>query len=255
MSVSVDVKGAVARIMVHRAETRNAMTFAMYDAFHDACVRLDETPAVRVVIVRGGGGTFVAGTDIREFQNLRTADDALGYERRMDKVVSRLERMTKVTMAMIEGHAVGGGLALAMACDLRYAAANAQVGLPIARTLGNCLSTNNYNRLLEVVGPTRAKELLLTARLLSATEAQNIGFLTAAVAPEELERHVEEVAAGVCELAPLTLQVSKEAIRRIQERRRVVEGDDLVVKCYTSDDFREAVRSFLEKRKMVWTGH
>lgn len=255
MSVSVDVTGPIARILVHRPEARNAMTFAMYDAFHDACVKLDETPAVRVVILRGGGGTFVAGTDIREFQNFHTADDALGYERRMDRVLSRFERMTKVTIAMIEGHAVGGGLAMAMACDLRYAAANARLGLPIARTLGNCLSTNNYNRLLEAVGPTRAKELLLTARLISAEEAQNIGFLNAAVPPNDLERHVEEVAAGICELAPLTLQVSKEAIRRIQERRRVVDADDLIVKCYTSDDFRGAVRAFLEKRKMVWSGH
>jgi enoyl-CoA hydratase/carnithine racemase len=255
VSVSVDVTGPVGRIVVHRPEARNAMTFAMYDAFYDACVRLDETSAVRVVIIRGGGGTFVAGTDIREFQNLKTADDAVAYEGRIDRVVSRLERMTKVTIAMIEGHAVGGGLSLATACDLRYAASNAQVGLPIARTLGNCLSMNNYNRLLDVIGPTRAKELLLTARLLSATEAQDIGFLTATVPSEDLQRHVEEVAAHICELAPLTLQVSKEAIRRIQERRRFVDGNDLVIKCYTSDDFRAAVRSFLEKRKMVWTGH
>lgn len=255
MSVSVDIKDAIARIIVHRPETRNAMTFAMYDEFYDACATLDKNQAVKVVIVRGGGGTFIAGTDIREFLNLHTADDAVAYERRLDKVVGHLERMTKVTIAMIEGHAAGGGFALAMACDLRYAASDARVGIPIARTLGNCISMANYARLLDTVGPTRAKELLLTARLLSAQEAQNVGFLTGTVAPEELERHVSEVAETICQLAPLTLQSSKEAIRRIQERRRGANGDDLVVRCYTSDDFQGAVRAFLEKRKPAWTGH
>lgn len=255
MSVSVDLRDAIARIVVHNPQTRNAMSFAMYDAFHDACVTLDENAAVKVVIIRGGGGTFIAGTDIREFRNLRTPDDALAYERRIDRVIGRLERMTKVTIAMIEGHAVGGGFPLAMACDLRYAALDARMGIPIARTLGNCVSMANATRLLDAVGPTRAKELLLTARLLSAQEAQDVGFLTAAIAPEELERHVSEVAATICELAPLTLQISKEAIRRILERRRGTEGDDLIVRAYTSDDFQGAVRAFLEKRKPVWTGH
>jgi len=231
------------------------MTFAMYDAFYDACATLDENRAVRVVIIRGGGGTFIAGTDIREFQHLHTAEDALAYEQRIDRVIDRLERMTKVTIAMIEGHAVGGGFPLALACDLRYAALDARMGIPIARTLGNCASMNNITRLLDAVGPTRAKELLLTARLLSAQEALSVGFLTAAIPPQDLERHVNEVAATICELAPLTLQASKEAIRRILERRRGTQGDDLIVRCYTSDDFQGAVRSFLEKRKYTWTGH
>jgi enoyl-CoA hydratase/carnithine racemase len=254
VSVSIDIKDAIARIIVHRPETRNAMTFAMYEEFYDACAGLDEDPAVKVVVVRGGGGTFIAGTDIREFLNLHTADDALAYERRLDKVVGRLEQMTKVTIAMIEGHAAGGGFSIALACDLRYAASDARVGIPIARTLGNCLSIASYTRLLDAVGPTRAKELLLTARLLSAQEAQHIGFLTGTVASADLERHVSEVAAMICQLAPLTLEASKEAIRRIQERRRGAAGDDLVVRCYLSDDFKAAVRSFLEKRTPVWTG-
>jgi enoyl-CoA hydratase/carnithine racemase len=255
VSVSVDIKDAIARIIVHRPETRNAMTFAMYDEFYDACATLDENQAVKVVVVRGAGGTFIAGTDIREFLNLHTADDALAYERRLDKVVGRLEQMTKVTIAMIEGHATGGGFGIAVACDLRYAASDARVGIPIARTLGNCLSIASYARLLDTVGPTRAKELLLTARLLSAQEAQDIGFLTGTVAPAELERHVNEVAATICQLAPLTLQTSKQAIRRIQERHRGPVGDDLVVWCYMSEDFKGAVRSFLEKRTPAWTGH
>ncbi|MGQ0571602.1 MAG: enoyl-CoA hydratase-related protein, partial [Armatimonadota bacterium] len=179
MSVSVEIAGAIARVTVHRPEARNAMSFAMYDAFFQACEALDARPDVRVVVLRGGGGTFIAGTDIREFLNVRTGEEALAYERRMDAVVGRLERMAKVTIAMLEGHTTGGGFTIALACDLRYAASNARLGVPIARTLGNCLSMTNYARLVDAVGPARARELLLTARLLSAEEAHGLGLVNA----------------------------------------------------------------------------
>lgn len=177
MDVSIDLAAPVARITVHRPEARNAMTFAMYQALYDACEVLDRDPAVRVVIVRGGGGTFIAGTDIHEFVHVRTAEESLAYERRIGMVADRLERMSKTTIAAIEGHAVGGGLTIALACDLRYAASDARLGVPIARTLGNCLSMANTGRLIESVGPARARELLLTARLLTADEAHAIGLL------------------------------------------------------------------------------
>jgi len=254
MSVSVEIRGNVAWIVVHRPEARNAMTFAMYDALFQACEDLDANPDVQVVVLRGGGGTFIAGTDIREFLNLRSGEDALAYERRIDAVVGRVERMRKATIAMIEGHAVGGGFSLALACDLRYAAADARLGVPIARTLGNCLSLSNYNRLLDAVGPGIAKELLFTARLLSAEEAHRLGLVNAVVPAEELEHHVEEVAKTIAGHAPLTVQASKEAIARILKHRRAADGDDLILRCYTSEDFREAVRAFLEKRKPVWKG-
>jgi enoyl-CoA hydratase len=254
VSVSVDVADGAARITVHRPEARNAMTFAMYDAFFAACEALDARPDVRVVILRGGGGTFIAGTDIAEFRDLRTRDDVLAYERRMGVVIDRLERMRKVTIAMIEGHATGGGFALALGCDLRYAASGSRLGVPIARTLGNCLSMANYGRVVDAVGPARAKELLLTARLMSAEEALAVGLLNAVVPVQDLERHVSEVAASIRQHAPLTLEVTKEAIRRIQERGRTVDGEDLLLRCYLSEDFREGVRAFLDKRTPVWKG-
>lgn len=254
MSVSVDVADGAARITVHRPEARNAMTFAMYDAFFAACEALDTRPDVRVVILRGGGGTFIAGTDIAEFRDLRTRDDALAYERRMGVVIDRLERMRKVTIAMIEGHATGGGFALALGCDLRYAASGSRLGVPIARTLGNCLSMANYGRVVDAVGPARAREMLLTARLMSAEEALAVGLLHAVVLPQDLERHVAEVVASIRQHAPLTLEVTKEAIRRIQERGRTVDGEDLLLRCYLSEDFREGVQAFLDKRTPVWKG-
>lgn len=254
MSVTVDMTDQVAWITVSRPEARNAMTFAMYDALLAALADLDVQEAVRVVVIRGGGGTFVAGTDIAEFRGLHTEADALAYERRMDSVVGRVERMRKVTIAMIEGFATGGGLTIALACDLRYAAATARLGIPIARTLGNCLSIANCARLLDAVGPARAKDLLLTARLLSADEARAAGLVTDVVAPERLEAHVREVAAVIGSHAPLTLEVSKEAIRRILEHGRSAAGDDLILRCYLSEDFREGVGAFLDKRPPRWKG-
>ncbi len=254
MAVSVTVEGAVAQILVSRPEAKNAMTFAMYEAFLEACETVDANPRVKVAVVRGGGGTFIAGTDIAEFRTLKTGEDAIAYERRIETVVGRVERMTKVTIALIEGHAVGGGFSIVLACDLRYAAADAQLGVPIARTLGNCLSMTNYARLVDAVGPGRAKELLLTARLLSAQEAAAIGLVNEVVAPAHLEARVNEVALAICGHAPLTVLASKEAVRRILERRRDAEGEDLIRRCYTSEDFQNAVQAFLAKRPPVWKG-
>jgi enoyl-CoA hydratase/carnithine racemase len=254
MDVAIEITAPLARVTVHRPEARNAMTFAAYQALYDACETLDADPAVRVVIVQGGGGSFIAGTDIREFLTLRTADDALAYEQRIGAVADRVERMTKTTIAAIEGAAVGGGLTIALACDLRYAASNARLGVPIARTLGNCLSMASTARLIETIGPARARDLLLTARLVGADEAHAIGLVNGVVPSEALERRVNEVAEGIAGLAPLTVEVSKEAIRRTVAPRRTAEGDDLIVRCYTSEDFRGAVQAFLEKRPPLWTG-
>src|SRR5499426_1490918 len=168
----------VALVTVNRPEARNAMTFEMYEGLHDLCDRLDGDPAIRVIILRGAGDkAFVSGTDIRQFQSFRTKEDALTYEARISRVLTRLAGLRKPTLAMIQGDAVGGGMFMSLACDLRLAAEHARFGAPIARTLGNFAAPASLALLVATVGPIRAREMGITARLLTAAEARTIGLV------------------------------------------------------------------------------
>lgn len=248
-------EGAVAWVTFNRPEARNAMTFAMYDGLVRIMAEVEADPNIRVLVLTGAGDkAFVAGTDINQFKSFKTPQDALNYESRIDTVIGRLEALARPTIAMVRGYAVGGGAALALACDLRVCTPDARFGVPIARTLGNCLSMNNYARLVDLVGPARAKDLLFTARLVSADEALQMGLANQLVEPEVLRDRVRELAEQIAGHAPLTIQVSKEAIRRVLLHRRPEKSDDLVLRAYLSDDFREGIDAFLAKRKPVWRG-
>lgn len=248
--------GPLAFITFNRPDARNALTWRMYDGLFERCDRIDADEEIRVLILTGAGQAFVAGTDIEQFQSFRTPGDATGYEQRIERVIDRLERVGKPVIAMIRGACVGAGLAIAAACDFRFAAPDLRMGAPIARTLGNCLSMNNYARVLDLAGPAHAKALIMLARLLSADDALRLGLVNEVVPADRLEPRVREVAAELTQLAPLTLRATKEAIRRLQARRRLGagEGDDLIQSCYMSEDFRSAVRAFLGNRTYVWTG-
>ncbi len=208
---------------------------------------------MRALVLRGAGGAFVAGTDIAEFVRVRRpATTVLAYEATIDRIVGRLEAVRKPTVALIDGYAVGGGLALAAACDLRICTPDGKFALPIARTLGNCLSMANYARLVALIGEARVKDLVFTARTVGAQEALAIGLATEVVADGAQER-VAELCEQIAGHAPITLRVTKEALRRLREAG-LPGGEDFVREAYGSGDFRAAVRAFAEKRAPEWRG-
>ncbi len=252
-----ETDGPTAVVTFNRPEARNAMTWAMYDGLVEACDRVDASDAVRVLVLRGAGGrAFSSGTDIRQFKDFRTAEDGLAYERRLDAVVDRLERVGAATIAEVHGVATGGGAVLALACDLCVCTPDARFGVPIARTLGNCLSAANIARLLDLVGPARARDLLFSGRLVEAAEAASLGLVARVVAAETIAATVGELADAISASAPLTIRATKEAIRRTTARRRLdpADIDDLIAACYASADFKEGVVAFLARRPPRFTG-
>ena len=248
--------GPVAFLTFDRPQARNALTWAMYDALVAACDRVDADDTVRVFVVRAEGEAFAAGTDIRQFTSFASGDEGLAYERKLDAVIDRLERVAVPTIAQVHGVAAGAGCAIALTCDFRVCTPAAQFGVPIARTLGNCLSAANVARIADLIGPARTKDLLFTGRLIDAAEATSLGLVTAAVERQGLDAAVRDLAQTLAANAPLTIRATKETLRRLAVRRRLDAGaaDDLIAACYASADFREGVASFIEKRRPRFTG-
>ncbi len=248
--------GPIAFLTFDRPQARNALTWAMYDALVAACDRVDADDTVRVFVVRAEGDAFAAGTDIRQFTGFGSGEDGIAYERKLDAVIDRLERVRVPTIAQVHGVAAGAGCAIALTCDLRVCTPAARFGVPIARTLGNCLSAANLARLADLIGPSRTKDLLFTGRLIDVREAASLGLVTEIAEVDRLEGAVRELAQAIAANAPLTIRATKEALRRIAARRRIdaEEADDLIAACYASADFREGIASFLEKRRPRFTG-
>ena len=245
----------VAWITFNRPDARNAMTFDMYDDLHDLCEQIDRDSGIRVAVLRGAGDkSFAAGTDIRQFLSFETREDALGYEARIGRVLRRLAAVTKPTIAMVQGDAVGGGLFLSLACDLRFAVEHARFGAPVARTLGNCTAPFSFTLVASTIGMVRAREILIRARLVGAAEAKTIGLVDEVHPAAELEGRVQEEAARLSEHAPLTMAAVKEATRRMRDVFALENAEDIILSCYLSHDFKEGARAFLEKRKPNWQG-
>jgi enoyl-CoA hydratase/carnithine racemase len=246
--------GPVAHVVFDRPAARNAMTWAMYEQLGAACERIAADSGVRVAVFRGAGGkAFVAGTDIAQFREFKSAEDGVKYERTMAGYLSAVENLRIPTLAVIEGWAIGGGLAIATACDLRIATPGSRFGVPIARTLGNCLSVENIALIGAAFGVARAKRMLLLAEMLNAEEALAAGFLSEIVSAETLDARVAEMCSRLTANAPITMRVTKEAIRRLLHAG-LPAGDDLIRECYGSRDFRIGVEAFVEKREPRWTG-
>jgi len=250
------LEGGIARVTFNRPQARNAFTFSMYERLGAFCQEVAEDKSIRAVILTGAGDkAFAAGTDINQFRAFKTPEDAIEYEERIGRIITVLEACPKPIIAAINGACTGGGGAIAAACDIRIGAANARFGFPIARTLGNILSMGAFSRLVSLIGPSRTKEMIFTARLLDAAEAKEIGLLHEVV-PEggDLQARALETARTIAGNAPLTIRATKEAIARLRPQITSEEGRDLILMCYMSQDFREGMDAFLNKRPPVWKG-
>jgi enoyl-CoA hydratase/carnithine racemase len=251
--VRLCVDGPVATIAIDRPEARNAMTFAMWDRLGDLAREVGAHPDVRVVIVKGTPTAFASGADIAEFATFAGPEDGRRYEARVDRALDALESVRRPTIAALSGVVTGGGCILAAACDLRVGEPGLRVGIPVARTLGNCLTAKNAARVVALIGATKLKELIVTADLISADRALQIGFLSEVTAPGvALDDRVAELAARVATFAPRTIAATKELTRRLRDAHPPVVDDDLVASCYGSEDFREGVAAFVGKRTPQW---
>jgi enoyl-CoA hydratase len=251
-----ETAGSLARLTFNRPEARNALTWTMYDALVAACAAVDANPDLRALVIRGAGDAFAAGTDIRQFTEFRSGDDGIAYEKRLDAVIDRLEHVTVPTIAQVHGVAAGGGCVIALACDLRVCTPDARFGVPIARTLGNCLSAANCARLVDSIGAARASDLLFTGRIIDVAEADGMGLVTRIAESSVIDQAVEELVATIAANAPLTIRAAKAVLHRLAAHRRLAAGQDadLIASCYGSADFREGIRAFLEKRRPRFTG-
>ncbi len=246
--------GAIGEILFDRPQARNAVTPAMYAELDAICGAIAEDDTLRAVVLRGAGGkSFVSGSDISQFLGFTGADDGVDYERRMEGHLAGIANIPVPTLAVIESFAVGGGLNIAACCDLRIATEGSRFGTPIAKALGNCLSIANYARLLQGFGEGRARRMLLLGELIGTDEALASGFLTRVVPAQELEGTVAEITGQLAANAPLSMKVSKAALGRLTATH-TAEIEDLIRAVYGSEDFPNAVRAFLEKRKPEWTG-
>jgi enoyl-CoA hydratase/carnithine racemase len=251
-----ELRDGIGRVTFNRPQARNAFTFAMYERLAEICAEANRDRAIKVLVLQGAGDkAFASGTDINQFRAFTTPQHAIDYEARIDRVLTQIEECRVPTIAAITGACTGGGAGIAACCDLRIGTKTTRMGFPIARTLGNCLSMSSLSRLTALIGPARVKDIIFTARLIGAEEAAAAGLLTEVVEDlTVLQRRTDELATLIAGHAPLTLTATKQALARLRTKLTREEGEDLILMCYMSRDFREGLDAFLSKRPPQWTG-
>lgn len=254
--VLYDCKDGIGHIQFNRPQQRNALTFEMYTALADICASVPADGSVRVLVLSGAGGkAFAAGTDISQFRDFKGAEDGLAYEKRMEEILGKIEACIVPTIAALSGACTGGGAAIAACCDLRIASQDLKFGFPIARTLGNCLSAASLAKLVSLIGPAKVTEMIFLSRLLDAEESKQISLVSEIFPSHDaVVARALDMAADICRLAPLTLRVTKELLRRVRLDGAGAHDHDMVALAYGSADFREGLESFLAKRSPQWRG-
>lgn len=257
-TIDLDIAGGVARITINNPARRNAMSMSMWKALAGTIARIDSDPQVRVAVLQGAGDqAFVSGADISEFGAQRSGADAVAeYDRAVSEAQTSLIECGKPVVASIRGFCFGGGIGLALACDLRYCATDARFRMPAAR-LGLGYALGGMRRIVHSLGLPRSAELFFTARTFDGNEAQRIGMVHACIAPQALEQEVQATVSMIAENAPLTLRAAKLALRAIMDntpKDDTSHVDSAVRACFESEDYREGRLAFAEKRPPRFQG-
>ena len=249
--LDLKIAGNIATIIFDNPRALNAITWEMYQQLKKICEELSINEKIRVIILRGAGKkAFISGSDINQFLNIRK-DEA--YEKAVDLIFQSLQQIPIPTIALIEGLAMGSGLLIATACDFRISTPNAQFGIPIAKTLGNCLSPSNLSWISSHIGMGIVKRMLLLAELISATELLDKGYLYQTAKADEIDQCALDLAIRLSQLAPLTQKASKITLAKLLDSN-LPDCSLLMRETYNSQDFKQGVSAFLSGQKPNWNG-
>ena len=252
--VNFELRDKIAYITFDHVAALNAMTVAMYESLQSICQDIAKNPNIRVAIFRGAGGkSFVSGSDIAQFESFKDGEDGVRYEAAIHDYLHPLATLPIPTIAVIDGMAVGGGLAIATCCDFRIATPDAKFGVPIARTLGNCLYPGNIAWLVAHMGMNIVRRMLLLAEMIPASELKVQGYLLATHNADQLGKEADALAERLSKLAPITQKASKLIMARIIANQ-LPDCEDLIRETYGSHDFKNGVASFLKGEPPIWTG-
>ena len=251
-------QGGVGILTFNNPERHNAVSLEMWKTTKRMLDDFAADSDIRVVVLTGAGGkSFVSGADISKFASERaTLEASRAYNVKSDAASSSIAEFPKPTIAMIKGYCIGGGLGLAVCCDLRICSDNSRFAVPAAR-LGLGYGYSGLKRLVDVVGPSFAKEIFYTARQFDAEEALAMGLVNRVVAAGELESYVENITDMICSNAPLTIKAVKFTVGEMlkdEAKRNLARSTELVEQCFASRDYTEGRTAFMEKRKPVFTG-